>query len=341
MKSKDIQNVVLLKLQAGKSPSEISKDLCNVVSERTVRNWKSMYLKTGKIDLKKPPGLVRTVRTKNIIKKVQKRFQRKARQSVRKMACQLGISRQSLGRIVKEDLGLYPYRITIQPKLTDAHKQARITFANWVRRSLTKDSIRKILFSDEKYFTVDGIFNRQNDRVYAASRAAADECGGTYAKAKYPAQIMVWLGASYAGVTKPIIFKPSETLTQYNYIDEVLPLALSEGKRLIGNKFIFQQDNARPHAARNSQAWCSQHFSDFIDSKRWPPNSPDLNVLDYYVWNAIGQLMRWDKVQNYRTLQQEIKRAVPLVPTTELVSSIDSWSRRIFQVLKSKGTYIK
>ena len=92
MKSKDIQNVVLLKLQEGKSPSQISKDLSNVVSERTVRNWKSMYLKTGKIDLKKPPGLVRTVRTKNVIMKVKKHYERNARQSVRKMALKLGIS---------------------------------------------------------------------------------------------------------------------------------------------------------------------------------------------------------------------------------------------------------
>ncbi len=36
------------------------------------------------------------------------------------------------------------------------------------------------MFTDEKYFTVDGIFNRQNDRVYALSRAAADESGGVY-----------------------------------------------------------------------------------------------------------------------------------------------------------------
>ena len=253
MKSKDIQNIVLLKLQAGKSPSEISKDLCNVVSERTVREWKSRYLKTGEIHLKKPPVLIRTVRTKNIIVKVKKTFQRKARQSVHKMARQLGISERSLRRIVKEDLGLHGYRITIQPKLTDAQKQARITFGYWVRRSLTKASIRKILFSDEKYFTVDGIFNRQNDRVYAASRTAADESGGVHLKTKYPAQLMVWLGACHKGLTKPIIFEPNETLTQVNYINDVLPLALSEGKRLIGNTFIYQQVNARPHAARSSQ----------------------------------------------------------------------------------------
>jgi len=160
MKSQDVQKIVLLKLQMEKTPSEISKDLCNLVSESTVRRWNSIYLKTGKINLNKSPGRPRKIRTKNVIKKVKNRFQRKARQSVRKMARQLQISERSLGRIVKEDLGLYAYRITVQPKLTDAQKQSQIRFAYWVRRSLTKASIRKIMFTDEKYFTVDGIFNR-------------------------------------------------------------------------------------------------------------------------------------------------------------------------------------
>ena len=128
MKSRDIQKVVLLKLKDGKSPAEISKDLYGVVSERTVRNWKSMYLKTGKIELKKPPGPIRTVRTKNVISKVKKRFQRKARQRVRKMARDLGISKTSLVRIVTEDLGLHAYRVNVQPKLTDAQKKLRAIF---------------------------------------------------------------------------------------------------------------------------------------------------------------------------------------------------------------------
>jgi len=97
MKSQDIQKVVLLKLKDGKSPAEISKDLYSVVSERIVRKWKSMYLKTGKIELKKPPGPIRTVRTKNVISKVKKRFQRKARQRVRKMARNFFLASVSFG----------------------------------------------------------------------------------------------------------------------------------------------------------------------------------------------------------------------------------------------------
>ncbi len=333
--------MVLLKLEQGKSPAQISKDLNNVVSERTVRNWKAMYLKTGNIDLKTPPGPPRIVRTKSMIQKVKKRFESQARQSGRKVARQLGISQSSLARITRQDLGLHAYRITIEPKLTDVQKQARVTFAYWVRRTLRKADIRKILFSDEKYFGVDGIYNRQNDRVYAASREEADEAGAIHRKTKYPGQIMVWLGASYAGVTAPIIFKPHETLKQENYVEHVLPFALSEGKRLIGKNFIFQQDNATPHTSNRSQIWCKKNFYDFFDKNRWPGNSPDLNILDYYVWDAVNRLIKWNNVNDYQSLQNEIERAVPLVSKNALASSIDSWSRRILSILKTKGQYIR
>ena len=106
-------------------------------------------------------------------------------------------------------------------------KNKRITFAYWVRRTLTKADIQKILFSDEKYFTLNGIFNRQNDTIFAASGDEADEAKVTHEKTKFPGKLMVWLGVCHKGLTKPIIFNKNETLKKENYVENVLPLALS------------------------------------------------------------------------------------------------------------------
>jgi len=35
------------------------------------------------------------------------------------------------------------------------------------------------------------------------------------------------------------------------------------------------------------QEWLGEHWPDFIDKNSWPPNSPDLNPLDYHVWGVI------------------------------------------------------
>ncbi len=67
------------------------------------------------------------------------------------------------------------------------------------------------------------------------------------AKTKYPKRIILWLGASKNDLKSPIIFEPDETLSHKNYIEVVLPHTQSEGKRLLGDDFIYQQDNATPH----------------------------------------------------------------------------------------------
>ena len=43
-----------------------------------------------------------------------------------------------------------------------------------------------ILFSDEKLFDINGVYNVQNDGVWAPSRVEANECGGIKMKRKFP-----------------------------------------------------------------------------------------------------------------------------------------------------------
>ena len=49
------------------------------------------------------------------------------------------------------------------------------TFANWLRINFRKEETMRILFSDEKFFDIDGVDNSQNDRVWAVGCADADK----------------------------------------------------------------------------------------------------------------------------------------------------------------------
>jgi len=53
--------------------------------------------------------------------------------------------------------------------------------------------------------------------------------------------------------------------------------------------FVFQQDGAPAHTAHQTQDWLTASCTDFIAKDEWPPNSPDLNPLDYHVWGAMLQ----------------------------------------------------
>ena len=69
-----------------------------------------------------------------------------------------------------------------------------ITFEKWIQ------------CADEKIFDLDGMYNFQNQRIWASSRDEADEKGGIKEKQKFLQKVMVWLGVCSKGVTPLVIF---------------------------------------------------------------------------------------------------------------------------------------
>ena len=56
-------------------------------------------------------------------------------------------------------------------------------------------------------------------------------------------------------------------------------------RRIAGDTFVFQQDSALAHRARETFQLLQQETPEFISSDPWPPNSPDLNPLDCKIWD--------------------------------------------------------
>ena len=49
----------------------------------------------------------------------------------------------------------------------------------------------KILFSDEKMFDIDRVYNSQNERIWVANRMEADAKDGIKRRRKYSQKVMV------------------------------------------------------------------------------------------------------------------------------------------------------
>ncbi|CAF1502232.1 unnamed protein product [Didymodactylos carnosus] len=222
-----------------------------------------MIAETGSIELSTSPGRPRIIRTKNTIKKVKNRLKWKKRVKTRKLISELKISRRSVQRILKNDLGLMSYKKRIEPLLTDTQKAKRITFANWVRHNFSKEQSLRILFSDEKMFDLSGMYNCQNDQVWAVNRAEADKNGGVKQNQQFPQKVMAWLSVCSEDVT-PLVILDNGTVNHQRYIDEVLPVALKYGNNAFGDVWTFQQDGAKPHIHQLSQKWCNDHFPGLI-----------------------------------------------------------------------------
>ncbi len=148
--------------------------------------------------------------------------------------------------------------------LTDLQKRERVKVANWVLNHYTKEDTKKWLFTDEKYFDLDSVYNVQNDRVWAVSREEADKRGSAYQRTKFPAKVMVWLGVCSEGLTTPVIFE-NGTMDAERYIKEVLPVAPKCGNKTLGNNWTYQQDGATPHIHKSRHGENIFFFQSFFD----------------------------------------------------------------------------
>jgi hypothetical protein len=69
--------------------------------------------------------------------------------STRKASAQLGISRPLVQQILKSDLSLYPYKMTVLPKLTVQNKYQKMAFAEWAQNN--EISFNHVWFSDKAH----------------------------------------------------------------------------------------------------------------------------------------------------------------------------------------------
>ena len=79
--------------------------------------------------------------------------------------------------------------------------------------------------------------------------------------------------------------------------------------------------NRMAHTARSTQNWLSENIPDFIRKEEWPPSSPDLNPMDFSIWekNACAKahtnikslkkalLREWTKIPE-ETLREQLRQ---------------------------------
>ena len=70
--------------------------------------------------------------------------------------------------------------------------------------------------------------------------------------------------------------------------------------------FVFQQDSAPSHRAKDTIALLDQETPDFIPPALWPPNSLDLNPVDYTVRSVLQERVYRTKISDVDELKRRI-----------------------------------
>ena len=339
----DIEMRKLIKrhYEAGKNVNFIYQSLSGTVSKRTIYRWIRTMKQTNTIEARTSPGRPRSVRTKPFIAKVKRNVNgNKKNKSAREMASQFGCSRGIISKVIHEDLGLKTYKKQNIPKTSSSHIERRKTCTGWLRKKFDEVTQQKILFSDEKVFDGDGQINLHNDVVYAESRKAANMNCGLFSKTKYPFKVMVWVGLTYNGPTTPVFLPPKTSFDSDFYTRKVLPVIKKCGEELIGADFVYQQDGASCHTSVQTLEELENSEISFIAPNHWPPNSPDLNPLDYFFWSETARRLKQKKYKNRAELTQKIKETIKEIPINMVRQAINQFIKRVRAIERREGGLI-
>ena len=264
---------------------------------RTVKRYNT----TGTIKIKQKTGRKRSVRTKRLVKLVRDKIRRNPERSARCLAQDHNISRTTMRRVLKHDLKLKPFKKSKRHGLTMKSMNDRLMKC----RSLVRGRAgSRILFSDEKLFLLQPSLNVQDDRIYAVSLTDIPTTRKSVQRFQNVPKVMVW-GAVSKEHKFPLVFVDRGVRINGSiYRDEILSKnLLPHAEKAFRNQlWVFQQDGAPPHRANIVQQWLRSNVPDFIEKESWPPASPDLNPLDYFVWGYMLSKLKDLKIQKTTTI---------------------------------------
>lgn len=222
-----------------------------------------------------------------------------------------------------------PYR---GPNLTPHHLRQRLQWA----RGHVRWTIRRwghMLFTDESRFLLrrsDGrvrVFRRLRERFSDSCVMRHDRYGG--------GSVMVWAGITAHGRTDLVFI--DGTLSAQKYRQEIL------GRHVVpfmqANGGTFQQDNARPHVARDNMDYLRRHNVDVLP---WPALSPDLSPIEH-LWDQLDRRVRRRRQQPHtlnelRAALTEEWQRIPQMTINRLVASM---RRRCVAVINSRGGFTR
>ncbi|GFX95867.1 transposable element Tc3 transposase [Trichonephila clavipes] len=203
------------------------------------------------------------------------------------------------------------------------------------------DFHKRILFSDEAHFWLNGYVNKQNRRISNEANPQVN-----VETPLHPEKLTVWCALWGGGIIGPYFFKNDEghNVTVYGdrYRAMITNFFIPELNNHDVQELGFQQDGATCHTARATIDLLKDTFGDRLISRFGPVNGPprscDLTPLDYFLWGYVNSLVYADKAQTLDHLEDNIRRVIADIRPQMLEKVIENWTSRLDYIRASHGS---
>lgn len=206
------------------------------------------------------------------------------------------------------------------PDLTRTQKVNRVT---WAENHRTYDW-RKVIFSDECTFELNQLrygWAQKGKRIKQKSLC-------------YNPKVQVWGSMCREGMVKFTVFKG--VMNSQGYVKILEDGFVDAANEKLGEDWVFQHDNARPHIAKHTKEFLDANVPEVLS---WPSGSPDLSPIEN-LWGKLKQQVYSRNPKDTNQLETFIEEEIAEIPQNFYTNLIDSMKSRTKMVIESEGNTI-
>ena len=235
--------------------------------------------------------------------------------------------------------------------MTEATKQKRYQFAMANKKRVWG----QVLFTDRKKFH----FSYPGSSVKPVRYVLGDskDCEEGVFQPNHPQCLNIYAGISKYGVTRAHVVagtskhvtrhankkgNAARNITTEEYKEVLKDTLLPEGAKLFSTQGIstwfLQQDNDPTHSCAKHvvQDWNARKGSSVQVLQDWPPNSPDLNIIEN-VWSWVSAEVNKQGCASFDEFKAAVMTKLAAVPKATLTKLYGSLQKRMDLVIQNGG----
>ena len=152
---------------------------------------------------------------------------------------------------------------------------------------------------------------------------------------------MVSVAVSTTGKSPLIFVEQGVKLNSERYISSLQNDMLPSKREQSGWRWTFQQAGAPSHRSAATVEFLRRNVPDFIEPQMWPPNSPDLNCVDYSIWGALQQkVYKNRRIRDIGNLKAVLTDEWNRFPQDFIKNAVRQWRPRLQTCYDANGGHI-
>lgn len=332
----------------GKTAAETYEMLKQVYGEEALSRSRTFEwfkrFRDGRESVEDDPhtGRPQSVRTPEAIEKVRDMVKCDRRLTIRVLANELNMDKETVRRILTQDLGKRKICSRFVPHhLRDEQKQLRLDACGELIDNADADPafLDRIVTGDESWcYQYDPETKRQSSEWRSPSSPRQKKF--RFEKSKIKVMLIAFFDCD--GLIHHEFLPPNMTINGQFYT-EVLDRLRKRIRRVRphfqqNGSWLLLHDNARPHIALPVRRFLAQHG---VVEMQHPPYSPDLAPADFFLFPKLKNSLKGTRFQDVEAIKKTVTSLLKSIPKEDFKTSFRNLYSRAQTCITADGDYFE